>query len=93
VVPDRDRAEVALLKAVAAVYVMGRPEAAALQEREREVVSDLVRALADRPEELEPSYRQTWEAAGDDPARLRVVVDQVAALTDAAAWGLHARLT
>ena len=40
-----------------------------------------------------PSSRptpQAWRAAGDDRARLRVVVDQVASLTDAAAVALHA---
>jgi dGTPase len=93
VVPDGTRLEVAALKAVAAVYVMDRPEAHARQAREREVVAELVQRLLDRPDALEPSYRELWDAAGDDAAALRVVVDQVAALTDAAAWGLHGRLS
>ncbi|MGZ6825393.1 MAG: deoxyguanosinetriphosphate triphosphohydrolase, partial [Mycobacteriales bacterium] len=94
VVPARERAECALLKAVTMRYVMGRPEARALQEREREVVAELVVLLADRaPAALEPSYRETWEQAADDAGRLRVVVDQVAGLTDAAALAVHARLS
>jgi dGTPase len=93
VVPERERAECALLKAMASVYVMGRPEAPALQAREREVVADLVSWLSDRPEEMEPLYRELWASAGDDAARLRVVADQVAVLTDAAAGGLHNRLS
>jgi dGTPase len=94
VVPALERAECALLKAVTAVYVMGRPAAAALQERERVVVGQLVALLADRsPAELEPFYREQWEQASGDAARLRVVVDQVAGLTDAAALRLHARLS
>ncbi len=94
IVPRQERAEVALLKAVTALYVMGRPEAAAIQEREREVVSELVTLLAARaPAMLEPFYREQWEAAADDRARQRVVVDQVAALTDAAALAVHARLS
>ena len=94
VVPERERAECALLKAVAARYVMARPEAASLQERERQVVAELVSLLADRaPVALEPAYAEMWRAAGDDAARLRVVVDQVAGLTDAAAWAVHGRLT
>jgi dGTPase len=44
-------------------------------------------------EELEPFYREMWDAASDDAARLRVVVDQVAAFTDAAALRLHTRLS
>jgi dGTPase len=93
IVPEQARLECALLKAVTMRYVMGRPEAAAIQQREREVVTELVELLAARsPEELEPHYCEMWHAAGDDAARLRVVVDQVAALTDAAALGVHARL-
>jgi dGTPase len=66
----------------------------AVQERERDVVMDLVRLLADRaPDLLEPIHREAWAAATDDAARLRVVVDQVAGLTDAAAVALHARLS
>jgi dGTPase len=93
VVPALARTEVALLKAVTARYVMQRPGVRAVQDREREVVAELVGLLTERaPEALEPSYAQSWRAAGTDAARLRVVVDQVAGLTDAAAAGLHARL-
>jgi dGTPase len=92
VVPMTERAECALLKAMTVRYVMGRPDAAALQAREREVVAELVQLVAER-EELEPFYREMWDAASDDAARLRVVVDQVAAFTDAAALRLHTRLS
>jgi dGTPase len=94
VVPERVRAECALLKAVTALYVMRRPEAHAIQQREREVVAELVQRLAARaPEALDPYFAEQWAAAGDDGARLRVVVDQVAGLTDAAAISLLARLS
>ena len=93
VVPDQTRAECALLKAVTAHYVMARPGVDAVQQREREVVAELVGLLLDRaPGALETSYAETWAGAADDAARLRVVVDQVAGLTDAAAVALHARL-
>ena len=94
VVPARTRVECAALKAVTARYVMDRPGVRAVQEREREVVADLVRLLADRtPDVLEPVYAEAWRQARDDAARLRAVVDQVAGLTDAAAAALHARLS
>ncbi len=93
VVPELARAEAALLKAVAARYVMARPGVVVAQEREREVVMELVTLLADRgPDALEPAYAEAWQAADDDAGRLRAVVDQVASLTDAAAGGLHAGL-
>jgi len=94
VVPARTRAECALLKAVAARYVMARPGVAAVQEREREVLAELVEMLCARaPGHLEPARAQDWRAAADDAARLRVVVDQVASLTDIAAASLHRGLT
>ena len=92
VVPEQVRQESALLKAVAVHYVMRRrgPE----QERQREMITELVYLLADRaPQGLDPLLRPSWAAAADDLARLRVVVDQVASLTDASAAGWHARLT
>ncbi|MBK5308230.1 MAG: deoxyguanosinetriphosphate triphosphohydrolase [Frankiaceae bacterium] len=93
VVPPESRAECAVLKAVTARYVMDRPGVRLVQEREREIVAELVALLADgAPEPLEPAYAEAWRSASDDAARLRVVVDQVAGLTDAAAAALHERL-
>ncbi len=93
VVPRTERAECALLKAVAARYVMARAGARDAQARERSVVRTLVERLCARPEELGPLAREAYDAAGDDAGRLRSVVDQVASLTDASALHLHARLT
>ena len=94
VVPRRVAAECALLKAVAARYVMFRREAAVLQARQWELVTELVAVLADRaPDALDPALRPDWLAAPDDAARLRVVVDQVAGLTDLSVPVWHARLT
>ena len=78
----------------AARYVMLRRSATARQERQREVLTELAGALTDRaPAALEPALRPDWAAAADDGARLRVVVDQVARLTDLSASAWHARLT
>jgi dGTPase len=52
-----------------------------------------VAALLARGEDgLEPSLRGDWREAADDAARLRVVVDQVASLTDVSALSWHGRL-
>jgi dGTPase len=37
-------------------------------------------------------FAPMWKAAGDDAARLRVVIDQVASLTDPAALAWHRTL-
>jgi dGTPase len=93
-VPRQVAAECALLKGVAARYVMLRREAAARQARQREVLTELVEVLAGRaPAVLEPPLRPEWLAAADDAGRLRVVIDQVAGLTDLSAASWHARLT
>ncbi|MBI1757627.1 MAG: deoxyguanosinetriphosphate triphosphohydrolase [Actinobacteria bacterium] len=94
VIPRRAAAECALLKGVALRYVMQRQAAEPRYERQREVLTELVAELARRaPDALEPALRPDWAAATDDAGRLRVVIDQVARLTDASAWGWHARLT
>ncbi len=88
VVPSETRAEIAVLKGVAAHYVMRREDRVALLLGQRTALTELVERLALRPDALEPLFAERYAAAGDDPARRRVVVDQVASLTDrsAVAW-------
>jgi dGTPase len=94
VVPPRVAAEVALLKAVALRYVMSDPDRRALQARQRELLTELVAALTERaPDALEPAFVPAWRAAGDDAERLRVVIDQVASLTDIQAVRWHRTLS
>ncbi|GAA3104063.1 deoxyguanosinetriphosphate triphosphohydrolase [Streptomyces rectiviolaceus] len=94
VVPREARHECAVLKAVADRYVMQRPAQERLRADQRIVVAELADALTARaPEGLDPQFRALYDTATDDRAALRVVVDQIASLTDAAARSLHARLT
>ncbi|WP_267245690.1 deoxyguanosinetriphosphate triphosphohydrolase [Streptomyces sp. PR69] len=94
VVPRAARHECAVLKAVADRYVMQRAEQEALRADQRIVLAELADALTARaPEGLEPQFRALFDAAADDRSRKRVVVDQIASLTDASARTLHTRLT
>ncbi|OIJ66264.1 deoxyguanosinetriphosphate triphosphohydrolase [Streptomyces mangrovisoli] len=94
VVPRRARMECAVLKAVADRYVMQRAEQARLRADQRIVVAELAEALTARaPDGLDPQFRALFDQAADDRARKRVIVDQIASLTDASARSLHARLT
>ncbi|NEA87458.1 deoxyguanosinetriphosphate triphosphohydrolase [Streptomyces sp. SID7958] len=94
VVPRGTRMECAVLKAVADRYVMQRAEQEQLRADQRIVVLELAEALTARaPEGLDPQFRTLFDRAPDDRARKRVVVDQLASLTDASARSLHARLT
>ncbi|MGH3416924.1 MAG: deoxyguanosinetriphosphate triphosphohydrolase, partial [Actinocrinis sp.] len=92
VVPRELRLENAVLKAVAARYVMETEPAYELRARQAGLIRELVSLLADRPDQLEPAFHAWWSEAPDDAARLRVVVDQIASLTDASARRLHGRL-
>jgi dGTPase len=92
-VPRRQLLECALLKAVAAHYVMSRAAAVAQQAREREVITELAMAVErGAPATLDPVFQPSWDAAADDAGRRRVVIDQVAALTDISALDWHNRL-
>ncbi|MGQ4514191.1 deoxyguanosinetriphosphate triphosphohydrolase [Streptomyces sp. DW26H14] len=94
VVPRPARLECAVLKAVADRYVMQRPEQEVIRADQRVVLAALAHTLVDRaPYGLNPQFRALFEAAPDDAARKRAVVDQIASLTDAAARALHARVT
>ncbi|MFI7874216.1 deoxyguanosinetriphosphate triphosphohydrolase [Streptomyces salinarius] len=94
VVPRATRMECAVLKAVAVRYVMQRTEQERLRADQRIVVAELAEALTARaPDGLDPQFRALFDRAGDDRARKRVIVDQIASLTDASARSLHARLT
>jgi len=93
VVPERTRLEIAVLKGVAAHYVMQAEDRMSAMEAQRELVAELVSALVDQaPDVLDRPFADDWRSAADDASRLRVVVDQVASLTDASAVAWHARL-
>jgi dGTPase len=93
VIPEETLTEISVLKGISAHYVMQAEERQGILQRQREIVTELVSVLRQGgPDHLEPAFRLDHEAAGDDAARLRVVIDQVASLTDASALKWHARL-
>ena len=94
IVPETERIQCALLKGIAWRYVMQPRTGEAYYTRQREILTDLVSLLADRgPEAMEPMFAESWRRAGNDAERLRVVIDQVASLTDASAESWHADLS
>ncbi|WP_338088751.1 hypothetical protein [Nocardioides daphniae] len=94
VVPEQTQLEIAVLKGIAAHYVMSTDERVSLMSRQRELLSDVVEGVWMRgADALDPVFAHDWLAAPDDAARRRVVIDQVASLTDASAVSWHAALT
>lgn len=88
VVPQEARIECAVLKGVAAHYVMFSAERVELLGQERSLIESLVAAYLRDPRRLDPPLLADFDEAPDDAAALRVVIDQVASLTDARAYAL-----
>ena len=94
VVPERTRLEIAVLKGIAAHYVMRADDRVAAMERQRALLAELVAGLLERgPDALDRAFADDWKEAPDDAGRLRAVIDQVASLTDGSAVARHARLS
>ncbi|MGK8508795.1 deoxyguanosinetriphosphate triphosphohydrolase [Nocardia asiatica] len=82
-VPRIVAAEVALLKTVALRYVMSDSAHRLRQAAQRErILAVADRLLATAPRSLDPLLLPFWNAASDDTARVRVVVDQIASYTE-----------
>jgi dGTPase len=92
-VPRRELLECALLKAVSAHYVIFAEATEEPKARERELIAELALAIwRGAPDTLDPVLRPSFDAAGSDADRHRVVIDQIASLTDTSAIAWHSRL-
>ena len=92
VVPREQLVEVALLKAISAFYLIQAPESQARYKKQRQVIYELVEMISQAgPQVLDTVFLDDWHKSPD--TRLRVIIDQVASLTDPAAYALHARLS
>ena len=93
-IPREQKVEVDFLKSIAGHYLIS---AAASQERyakQKIVIHELVEMLFEAaPQELDPIFGEDWKIATTDAQRLRVVVDQIASLSDPGAYALHAHLS
>ncbi|WP_030438515.1 deoxyguanosinetriphosphate triphosphohydrolase [Actinoplanes subtropicus] len=92
IVPRTVRNQCALLKGMALRYVMRSRAAEGWYEQQRTILVELVDALTRTPEGLDVVFRPLYEMAESDAAALRVVIDQVASLTDPAAVAWHRTL-
>jgi len=92
VIPAQTATEILLLKGIAVHFLMAPREESPSYQEQRTRLIELVQALYERgPSSLEPHFAASWNEAADDAARLRVVVDQVASLTDRSALDWHCR--
>ncbi|MFC0678203.1 deoxyguanosinetriphosphate triphosphohydrolase [Lysobacter korlensis] len=93
VVPREIQAEIAVLKGIVAAFVMSTNARQPIYRRQRTILTDLASALQNNaPKHLDPGFAADWHAADSDAARKRVIVDQVASLTDQSAMSWHSRV-
>jgi len=94
IVPRAQRVEVAVLKAMAGFYIINAQSSQKRYNDQQVLIAELVAALIrTAPASLDSFFLQDWNAATSDSEKLRVVIDQVASLTDPGAIALHARLS
>jgi len=90
VIPDGIRAECAVLKGTAAHFVMFTDERRSLMGGQRTQIHALVEAYRAEPQaRLDPMHLGDFLGAADEGAALRVIIDQVASLSDPRAKMLH----
>ncbi|MBM9464566.1 deoxyguanosinetriphosphate triphosphohydrolase [Aeromicrobium sp. YIM 150415] len=91
--PQETVDEILVLKAIAAHHVMLSADRTALLAEQRELLEALVAELACTGDKhLDADLIGDFRSADDDAGRLRVVIDQVASLTDLSAVGWADRL-
>jgi len=89
VVPRDIAAEIAVLKGIVAAFVMKISSRQPVYAQQREILTAIADVLwSTGDEHLEPAFQQDWRESATDHARKRVIVDQIASLTDqgAIAW-------
>ncbi|WP_029145474.1 deoxyguanosinetriphosphate triphosphohydrolase [Microbacterium luticocti] len=92
VVPRVIEVEMAVLKGVIGAFVVSIEGRKALYKEQRRVLKRLADALWHSPDRLDPVFAGDFAAATTDAAARRVIVDQVASLTDQLALAWHTRL-
>ncbi|MDO4685383.1 MAG: deoxyguanosinetriphosphate triphosphohydrolase [Corynebacterium sp.] len=89
-VPPQALAEVTLLKTIAVLYVMEDPGHLRRQDRQREQIRRVYDYLVmGAPGTLDPMFRTWFSAADSDAQRQRVIIDQIASMTESRLQRVH----
>ena len=93
-IPREQKIEVDFLKSVAGHYLINAATSQERYAKQQTVIHELVEMLfSAAPAELDPIFEDDWKLATTDSEKLRVVIDQIASLTDPGAYALHAHLS
>ena len=91
-IPREQKVEVDFLKSIAGHYLINAAHSQVRYAKQQVIIKELVEMLLKYPNELDSFFKKPWDEASDELAKMRVIIDQVAALTDPGAYALHARL-
>jgi dGTPase len=91
-IPREQKVEVDFLKSIAGHYLINAAHSQVRYAKQQVIIKELVEMLLKYPNELDSFFKKPWDEAIDELAKMRVIIDQVAALTDPGAYALHARL-
>lgn len=91
-VPEPIRHEIAVLKGIVAAFVMASGRRQPTYQRQRDLLAQLLDTVWADPHHLDPVFARDFAAAEDEAAARRVVVDQIASLTDQGAISWYERL-
>ena len=93
IIPSKVRSEIAVLKGIVASQVMTSDDRQGYYEDQRTLLIELAETLlASNGNHLDSVSAEAWRNANSDEQRKRVIVDQVASLTDPIAVAMHESL-
>ena len=93
IVPDEVTAEIAIFKGIVSYFLMSAGTKQGFYESQRLILTELADALlASNGRELDAFSKLQWENAKGEVEKHRVIVDQIATLTDASAISMHEKL-
>jgi len=91
--PSEVKAEIAVLKGIVSAYLMSDEKRQPYYQWQRAILTELADALlAANGQHLDTYCARAWQEAKTDDQKQRVIVDQVASLTDVSALSLHHEL-
>jgi len=90
IVPEEVEAEIAIFKGLASYFLMSLKDRVGYYDDQRALLSELANVLlASNGKQLDGYSLEAWNKSKTDAQKHRVIVDQIAVLTDAAAEKMH----
>lgn len=92
-VPTSVQHEIAVLKGIVSAFLMSHESRRPYYDSQRELLTELAeQLLASNGANLDDYSTQAWKVAKTEQQQRRVIVDQIACLTDSSAKSLHEKL-